>query len=137
MSPEKIQALRKSLFLEVSEAAQTMGKCTSRCWQYWESGRSKSPESVNKNLQTTVNFRNKLISLGKEDVKNADLFNLKWYKSKDLFLQDYPFQNELSWRVYQSVVVAINIEFSSKTDLSTDGQVPESIHKLMTRVKAK
>lgn len=139
MSPSELQAYRKLLFLEISEAAPIIGKCSKRAWQYWESGRSATPEHVNKQLRQTLVFRSNLINKAKKDVENSssDEVVVKWYKTFDAFLNDYPEQNELSWRVYQSVVVGLNSDFIGRVKLVEDGQVLPSINSIMNTFKPK
>lgn len=42
----ELQAIRKLLCLDVSEAAELVAKVSNRTWQYWESGCSPVPHDV-------------------------------------------------------------------------------------------
>lgn len=46
MNNLELQAARKLLMLEVSEAAEEVGKVSVRTWQYWEAGRTNVPADV-------------------------------------------------------------------------------------------
>jgi hypothetical protein len=126
------------LFLEISEAAPIIGKCSKRAWQYWESGRSIPPEKVYKSLEMSLKFRNNLFNKAKKEVlKSSNKTNLRWYRLFEEFRVEYHDQNELAWRIYQSILVGLKAEIPEGVELSREGRVLDSIDYVMKTVKSK
>jgi len=138
MSPSELQALRRMLFLEISEAAPIIGKCSKRAWQYWESGRSIPPDKVYKSLEMSIKFRNNLFNKAKKEISSSsNKTSLKWYRLFEDFKNEYKDQNELAWRMYQSIMVGLKAEMPDGIELSNDGRVLDSIDFVMKTVKSK
>ncbi len=124
MNNFELQAIRKLLMLEVSEAAEYLGKVSSRTWQYWESGRSKVPDDVEIELYGLTQLRNKVINetlfVDCENGAPQELGVLKWYHTHDAFKIDYPQENKVTWRLHQSVTAYL---FAEGGDVELDADV--------------
>lgn len=105
MNNHELQALRKLLMLDVSEAAELVGNVSTRAWQYWESGRNTVPLDVEKMIYHLVEKRRLLIQAlepSEEYVTENKTYSLPYYHSSELFFSDNPGKNKVDWRVYQS-----------------------------------
>lgn len=98
----ELQAIRKLLMLDVTEAAQEIGNVSPRSWQYWESGERPIPSDVDMEMYGLVQQRNEVISEIIEAEQDDD--PQKWYPTFEQFLVDYPGSHKMWWRVHQSVV---------------------------------
>lgn len=132
----ELQAIRKLLCLEVSEAADCIGKVSNRTWQYWESGRSKVPADVDEEFYALIQFRNDLINAVQEELDNLtnDMGPLRWYHTFDSFNADFPDVNKVMWRLHQSVcaylfAVGGEVELNADAPLNKEG----FIYKWFTR----
>lgn len=109
MNNKELQALRKMLMLEASEAAELVGQVSTRTWQYWEAGRSPVPADVENAMSALMEHRAQLIDEIEERVKGkpaeewADLLELPFYQRFEDFEADNPGKTRLDWRVEQSV----------------------------------
>ncbi|WP_338729031.1 DUF1870 family protein (plasmid) [Shewanella baltica] len=103
MNNYQLQALRKLLMLDVSEAAEVIGGVSNRTWQYWESGRSLVPDDVKKRICALYELRVFLIS----QIRNAKPNQLRWYHTYDSFITDYPQSDSVHWRLHQSVLAQV------------------------------
>ena len=119
----ELQALRKLLCLDVSEAAECIGKVSNRTWQYWESGRSQVPNDIDYEMYGLLSHRNRLIDETLlETHEQGDMGVLKWYHIFDLFVVDYPNCSKLEWRLHQSILVHLFTE-SDEVKLSADAEL--------------
>lgn len=102
MNNKELQAARKLLMLDVSEAAEHVGGVSPRSWQYWESGRNAVPDDVADEIQSLLQMRADMISDVFEQSKPAHL-TLRYFNSLDEFQNAYPEGNTLGWRLHQAV----------------------------------
>ena len=122
----ELQAVRKLLMLEVSEAAECLGKVSNRTWQYWESGRSKVPDDVDMELYALTQFRNKIIletqhgSFENDIPQFTEVGTLKWYRTHTAFQIDYPDENKVMWRLHQSVAAYL---FTEGGEVELDAEI--------------
>lgn len=117
----ELQAVRRLLCLDVSEAAQLIGKVSKRTWQYWESGRSKVPEDVETEMYTLVSQRNQIIDFFTKEVGiYSDFGVIRWYHTYEDFLSDYPKSNKILWRLHQSVCAFF---FTEGGEVSLDANI--------------
>jgi hypothetical protein len=78
MTGYELKALRRFFFLDVVDAANYIGKCSVRAWQYWEKGNRKVPLDVINIMMQLKEERQELLSaLSKNnsfnDFKSDDL----------------------------------------------------------------
>jgi len=130
----ELQAARKLLCLEVSEAAEYIGKVSNRTWQYWEAGRSKVPADVDSELYALIQFRNDLINTTLDELEDLDVGAFRWYHTLDAFNFDYPGENKVMWRLHQSVCAYLFTE-GGNVVLCADAPLHENrfIYKWFTR----
>ena len=130
----ELQAIRKLLMLDVSEAAQEIGNVSLRSWQYWESGERPIPNDVNEEMYAMVSMRNEAISDIIEAKQDDD--PQKWYPTFEQFLSDYPNSRKLWWRLHQSVVSFLFCE-GGDIELSEDIEVDKesAIYKFFARTR--
>ncbi|BCE02929.1 DUF1870 family protein [Marinicellulosiphila megalodicopiae] len=116
----ELQAMRRLLMLDVSEAAELIGKVSTRSWQYWESGRSKIPDDIEMEMYGLAQMRNLLIDETLDDYPESDDTHLmRWYHTFDQFIVDYPDCNKVSWRLHQAVCAFMFAE-SGNISLTSD-----------------
>ena len=100
--------------LDVSEAAEHIGKVSNRTWQYWESGRSPVPNDVAEELFFWNSWRDDLLEIRieqcKKDSGNEQLINLNYYKTLDDFEVRTGKRNVITWRITQSIAAQLYSE---------------------------
>lgn len=102
----ELQAARKLLMMDVSEAAAEVGNVSPRTWQYWESGRSKVPTDVALEIETLLELRlermraidDKLAALA-----DGEILSLPYHLSFDTYVAANPEANKTLWRIDQSI----------------------------------
>lgn len=102
MNNKELQAARKLLMLDVSEAAEHVGNVSARSWQYWEAGRVPVPGDVAEQMQMLLRMRRDMIAQVFEDAPAAQL-TLRYFNSLAEFLTAHPEGNTVGWRLHQSV----------------------------------
>lgn len=102
MNNKELQAARKLLMLDVSEAAEHVGRVSPRSWQYWESGRSAVPDDVANEIAMLLKMRGDMIAQAFEDAPTAHM-TLRYFNSLAEFVHAHPDGNTLGWRLHQSV----------------------------------
>lgn len=103
MNNKELQAIRKLLMLDVSEAAELIGKVAPRSWQYWEAGRSPVPLDVESEMQDLLAVRAQLMDAVDEQIAGGDVIKLPFYASFEQYAADNPDGTHLGWRLSQSV----------------------------------
>lgn len=105
MNNLELQAARKLLMLDVSEAAEEIGNVSARSWQYWEAGQRSIPEDVTNEIYALLSIRTEQIDELEEllsKTTNSQL-QLKYYLSFEQYRDDYPDARKMQWRIQQSV----------------------------------
>lgn len=97
----ELQACRRFLCLDVSEAAELIGKVSARTWRYWEAGRSKVPEDVKVAILELIADRNIMI----DALKGNECVN--WYHSFSDFEKNNSNSGRIEWRVHQSACIEL------------------------------
>lgn len=114
MNCYELQALRKLLMLDVSEAAEHIGKVSNRTWQYWESGRSPVPDDVAEEMLFWNSWRDDHLEIRieqcKKDLDSEELINLNYYKTLDDFEARTGKRNVVTWRITQSIAAQLYSE---------------------------
>lgn len=105
MNNLELQAARKLLMLDVSEAAEEIGKVSARSWQYWETAQRSIPEDVVNEMYALLSIRTEKINalddlLGK--TTNGDL-KLRYCLSFEQYQEQRPDAKKMQWRIEQSV----------------------------------
>lgn len=105
MNNKELQAARKLLMLDVSEAAEHVGGVSPRSWQYWESGRNAVPEDVSDEMQSLLRMRSDMIAdvFEQSGGKRGKHFVLRYYNSLGEFIDAHPDGTVRGWRLHQSV----------------------------------
>ncbi len=108
----ELQACRKLLMLDVSEAAELIGNVSNRTWQYWESGRSQVPADVDEAIYAAIQLRNDLISEYTQwQIENdGQLLKMNYYHAFEQYLADHKSSTKLQWRIHQSAVAFVYSE---------------------------
>ncbi|WP_392565790.1 DUF1870 family protein [Utexia brackfieldae] len=101
----ELQALRKLLMLDVSEAAEFVAKVSARTWQYYESGGRPIPKDVETEMYALIQFRSDLIDELELNLNVGD--KIKYYHSFKEWLDDGKEDNKVQWKIHQSAVSAI------------------------------
>lgn len=103
MNNKELQAIRKLLMLDVSEAAELIGKVAPRSWQYWEAGRSPVPADVECEMQDLLAIRTQMMDAVDDKIAAGEALKLPFYGSFEQYQLDNPEGTHLSWRLSQSV----------------------------------
>lgn len=99
MDGNKLQALRKVLFLSEQEAATLIGGVTTRTWQYWENGKKPVPQDVETKILEVVNEAETIF---KAVLEEGFEYTYQYFDFDDFKKR---FKNDkLLWRVYQSIL---------------------------------
>lgn len=132
----ELQAIRKLLMLDVTEAAQEIGNVSPRSWQYWESGERPIPSDVEEEMYALVSMRNEAI--GEIIDAEQDDDPQKWYPTFGQFLIDYPDSQRIWWRLHQSVISNLFCE-GGDIELREDVEVDKSsaVYKFFSRTRDK
>ena len=117
----EMQAVRRLLCLDVSEAAECIGKVSSRTWQYWESGRSPVPGDVDNEMYALVSMRNQIIASILDEMGDGDPGSIRWYHTFSAFSEDFPQANHVLWRLHQSICAYL---FAEGGDVSLAADAP-------------
>jgi hypothetical protein len=108
LTNSELQATRKILMLDVSEAAEGIGKVSNRTWQYWESGRSKVPDDVDMEIYGLVKIRNDMIDEHKkkqmECEEVGEIYKIPYYHTFEQYIADHPEHSKVNWRLHQAAV---------------------------------
>ena len=132
----ELQAIRKLLMLDVTEAAQEIGNVSSRSWQYWESGERPIPSDVDMEMYALISMRNEVLSEIFEAEKDEEERPQKWYPTFEKFEHDYPGFNKVWWRLHQSVLSHLFCE-GGDIELSEDAEIDKesAIYKFFSRTR--
>lgn len=107
----ELQALRKLLMIDVSEAAEHIGKVSARTWQYWESSRYKIPEDVIVAVKLLVQKRQTLLDQLKNKCEIAlekiQHYSIPYYQTFASFQEKHAKSDVITWRIHQSAAAAI------------------------------
>ena len=112
----ELQAIRKILMFEVTEAAELIGECTARSWRRWESGKVKPPKDIQSKIFKLIERRNNIkkgiVTRWQWEIKGglSEGLTLKYYSTFDEHRADFPHENRDRWRLYQSAVMTLLIE---------------------------
>lgn len=108
MNAKELQALRKMLMLDVSEAAEIIGGVSTRSWQYWEAGRSPVPDDVEDKMMRALTQRQHLMDEIEANLdKEGDTISVPFYAYHDEFAEANPGKGILPWRISQSVAAEL------------------------------
>lgn len=137
MNNHELQAMRKMLMLDVSEAAEFVGKVSARTWQHWEAGKYNVPDDVQREIYGMCEQVTECVDSvwGAKEHKGA----IRWYHTYDDFLSDYPNGNKAWWKLHQAVCAEIFASSESTTDCElrsdTDVDKTSAIYKFFSRTR--
>jgi hypothetical protein len=122
----ELSAIRKIMLLEVTEAAELIGKVSTRTWQYWESGRSPVPADVEIKINAIFNQRNECLNVfTKELIAQDEMINIPFFRQFEDFEKVFTGANKIWWRVYQGVAAYLftesNVELNDGAELIKTG----------------
>ena len=103
MNNKELQAARKLLMLDVTEAAEHIGHASPRAWQYWESGRNAVPDDVGEQVRMLLHMRRELIREIEQEAPAGSL-TLRYFGSLGEFRAEHDDGTVLGWRLHQSAV---------------------------------
>jgi hypothetical protein len=113
----ELTAIRKIMMLEVTEAAELIGKVSTRTWQYWESGRSPVPSDVEVEIYAMFSQRNECIEGVLVDIDDQKTpLKIPFFRQFEDFQKIFPGQNKIWWRVYQGVAAYLFSESDAELD---------------------
>lgn len=110
MNNKELQAARKLLMLDASEAAELIGQVSVRTWQYWESGRNAVPADVAEEVLNLLAIRGEKIDSYLPRIEAGETMELPFYNNFEQFAEANPGHNRVSWRIEQSVAAALFTE---------------------------
>ena len=116
LSASELQAMRKILMLDVKEAAELIANVSVRTWQYWESGRSKTPDDVEMEIYGLIEQRNRMIEdlVDKLEELDGEVLKMHYFHTYEEYEKKYPGKNKIDWRLHQS---AVSFVFSQGGDV--------------------
>lgn len=116
MNNLELQAARKLLMLDVTEAAEEIAGVSPRSWQYWESGQRTIPEDVINEMYALLSIRtDKIDQLTDLLEKTTDgQLLLKYYLSFEQYQDKHPDAKKMQWRIEQSVAALYFTEGHAK-----------------------
>lgn len=106
MNNLELQALRKLLMLDVSEAAEEIGKVSVRTWQYWEAGRSKVPADVEIEMNALLEVRLERMGVIDDQLTafpEGEKLRLPYYMTFEQYLEANPGATKTLWRMDQGI----------------------------------
>ena len=112
LNNHELQAIRKALMLDVSEAAELIGKVSARTWQYWESGGRSIPDDIDMEMYGLIQLRDNLIdefTIYMLDSEEEEI-EIKYYHSFDEWLEDGRVDNRVEWKIWQSAASFMFVE---------------------------
>lgn len=106
MNGRELQAARKLLMMDASEAATEIGKVSVRTWQYWEAGRSPVPADVRVRIEELLEVR--LERIGAVDdllaaLPEGEALNLRYCLSFEEYQAENPGASRSLWRIDQGI----------------------------------
>jgi len=109
LNNSELQACRKLLMLDVTEAATWIGKASARTWQRWESGEHKVPADVDVEVYSAIQRRNNLIAEYTQwQIDNdGELLKIQYYHAFKQYQSDNKGASKLDWRIHQSAVAFV------------------------------
>ena len=130
LNNHELQACRKLLMLDVSEAAELIGKVSPRTWQYWESGRSAVPDDVDMEMYGLIGLRNSMIEAITDEFEEGS--PIPYFHYFDEFSEAFPDQNKVTWRLLQSAASYVfceggDVQLTSKAEIDTNGRLYQLI----------
>jgi len=103
MNNKELQAARKLLMLEASEAAEFIGGVSVRSWQYWETGQRTIPADVIDCIRDLLQMRRDMIREIDSTAPGGQL-QLRYFGSRGEFQGAHADGTVLGWRLHQSAV---------------------------------
>lgn len=105
MNNKELQATRKLLMLDVSEAAELIGGVSPRTWQYWEAGRNAVPTEVADEMRNLLSIRLEMMDEIDQRLERGEERSvvLPFYSSFEQYVQAHPGRTKVAWRLSQAV----------------------------------
>lgn len=132
MTPTKLQAARRLLFLSVVEAARfvTAPEVTEKQWQSWESGDASIPDDVAQRITELLEWRSNALAATAESIRQQirnqggvpETILILWYERFDDWMS-LPDREAVMWRVQQSVCASLLDMFSTVVPVPFDRAV--------------
>lgn len=103
MNNKELQASRKLLMLDVSEAAEDIGKVSPRTWQYWESGRNAVPADVEREMLDLLSQRTEMMKPLDAALERGERPAIAFHQRYEDFRRANCRGSLVEWRLSQSV----------------------------------
>ncbi|WP_437884630.1 Aca2/YdiL-like domain-containing protein [Pseudomonas sp. LRF_L74] len=106
MNNLELQAARKLLMMDVSEAAAEIGKVSPRTWQYWEAGRSPVPTDVALEVEAMLEVRlerMRAIDDQLAQLAEGETLKLPYHTSFETYAAADTAASKTLWRIDQSI----------------------------------
>lgn len=105
----ELQACRKQLMLDVSEAAEWIGKASARTWQRWESGQHEVPGDVDEEIYACIQRQQNIVAEYTEwQIENpGKLLQMPYFHTFEQYEAKHKKATKLDWRIHQSAVAFV------------------------------
>jgi hypothetical protein len=106
MNNLELQAARKLLMMDVSEAAAEIGHVSNRTWQYWEAGRSTVPTDVALEVEALLEVRLERMRAVDDQLAGlaqGQVLRLPYHLSFEAYQAAHPGSRKTDWRIDQSI----------------------------------
>ena|GEM_PF-1748132 len=107
MNNLELQAARKLLFLDITEAAELIGGASPRAWRFWEIGERSVPDDVSERITELLDIRDEMITSVVAAVEKGEESKVPYAITYDRFKARYPHSDRARWRLVQSVAAEI------------------------------
>lgn len=115
MNNKELQASRKLLFLEVSEAAEHIWQVSEQMWQQWESGEASIPDDVITEMMVLAQQHSNMMIAIDEIIQDSlpEQIEIAYYYTYAEYKADNPNATYTDWRISQSVASYYFLEGSA------------------------
>jgi len=109
LTHSELQACRKLLMLDVTEAAEWIGKVSNRSWQRWESGQHEIPGDVDEEIYACIQRQQNIVSEYTQwQLDNeGEMLKMPYYHTFDQYAACNKGATKLDWRIHQSAVAFV------------------------------
>lgn len=115
MNNKELQASRKLLFLELTEAAEHIGQVSERTWQQWENGEISIPDDVTTEMIVLAQQHSNMMIAIDEIIQDnlPEQIEIAYYYTFGEYKADNPSATYTDWRISQSVASYYFLEGSA------------------------
>ncbi len=122
LTPDELYLVRNTLHLSVAEAAEWVaGHTNPRTWQRYEAGTVNIPDDIDMEIYALTQHAEQLFSELHSKAclaeQASEVLKLPCYREYEAWIAEKGAKAPALWRVYQSVIARIFIEFGSSVEL--------------------